>query len=65
VLLSFDDYKESEEYKQAEKELKSQLAAVLRMHEFVLTELGKQGWELVSVEGKTPAQTTFYLKRKV
>ena len=64
ILLSYDDYKELEEFKQAEKELKSQLAAVFRMHEIALVELGKQGWELVSVEGKTPAQTVFYLKRK-
>src|SRR5438477_577345 len=64
VYLSFEDYKDTDIYKQTERDLKSTGAAVLRMHEIALGELGKQGWELVSVEGKTPAQAVFYLKRR-
>jgi hypothetical protein len=63
VLVSFEDYKDTDEYKQAEKELKSPLAAVLHVQEVVLGELGKQGWELVAIEAKAPSQAIFYLKR--
>lgn len=63
VLVAFDDYKDTDQYKQAERELKSAHLAVLRMHELALQKLGREGWELVWVEAKTPAQATFYLKR--
>ncbi len=63
LVVDFDEYRDAEVYKQAERDLGSPFRATLRMHELALNRVGAEGWELVETVQKTPAQALFYLKR--
>jgi spermidine/putrescine-binding protein len=63
VAVDFDDYKDTEVYRNVERETKSPYAAALRMQELALEKLGAEGWELVAVDQRVPAKAVFYLKR--
>lgn len=61
--LAFDDYEKTEEWKQVLAASKDTFRAVFAFHELALENLGRDGWELVHVDGKAPSAVTFYLKR--
>jgi len=63
LLIAFDDYKEKEDYKAIERREKDTFRAVLAFQEYALAHHGKEGWRLIHVEAKTPAQAIFYLER--
>lgn len=63
LLLAYDDYKEKADYKEIERREKDTFRAVLAFHEYALNHHGKEGWHVVGIEAKTPAQTVFYLER--
>ena len=58
------DYEDKEDYKQIYKKF-GRRGAEAAFYERVLDFMGKEGWELVSVERRTPAVAYLYLKRRL
>ncbi|HBP16338.1 MAG TPA: hypothetical protein DEA08_00915 [Planctomycetes bacterium] len=58
------DYEDKEDYKQIYKKV-GRRGAEAAFYERVLDYMGKDGWELVSVERRTPAVVYLYLKRRL
>lgn len=62
--LDPQDYEDKEDYKQIYKKF-GRRGAEATFYERVLDYMGKEGWELVSVERRTPAIAYLYLKRRL
>ena len=58
------EYEDKEDYRQILKKF-GRGGAEAAFYERVLDYLGKEGWELVSVERRTPRIAYLYLKRRV
>ena len=58
------DYEDKEDYKQIFKKF-GRRGAEAAFYERVLDYMGKEGWELVNVERRTPAVAYLYLKRRL